>query len=1840
LNPSTLFNADGSNNFHVLWEDGERVFCRGERDANGDPPSVLAVLPALEHPAPATLDRLAHEYGLKDDLDRAWAVRPLQFVREGGRTMLVLEDPGGQPLDRHLGHPMELGQFFRLAISLSVALCELHERGIIHKDIKPTNVLFNSATEQVWLTGFGIASRLPRERQAPGPPEFIAGTLAYMAPEQTGRMNRSIDARSDLYALGVTLYQMLTGNLPFTAVDPLEWIHCHIARKPIPPSERLETVPAPVSQIVMKLLAKTAEERYQTASGLERDLRRCLTEFERQARIDPFVLGQHDMSDRLVIPEKLYGREHEVGTLLAVFDRVIKNTTPELVLVSGYSGIGKSSVVNELHKVLVPPRGLFSSGKFDQYKRDIPYSTLAQAFQGLIRPLLVKSDAELAGWRDALQEALETNGQLMIDLVPELKLIVGDQRPVPELAPQDAQRRFQRLFRRFLSVFARPEHPLALFLDDLQWLDAATLDLLEVLLTQSDVRHLMLIGAYRDNEVSAAHPLMRKLEAIRQAGARVQEIWLAPLGCEHLRELTTDALHFAPERAAPLADLVHEKTGGNPFFVIQFLHTLADEGLLTFDVDAARWSWDLKRLHAKGYTDNIVDLMVGKLARRPENTQRALQQLACLGVIADTATLAIVLGTSQDQVHVALWDALCQELVERPGDSYRFIHDRVQEAAYSMIPEASRAGAHLRIGRLLTERTPPEQHEAAIFEIVSQFNRGAALIGSREEREQVAHLNLVAGKRAKASTAYASALSYFIAGSALLAEDRWERQHDLAFALELNRAECELLMGQHAAAEERLSLLSDHADGLVGNAAVTSLKVELYTTLVRAESAIAVCIEYLRLSGVEWSAHPTDQDVRQEYERLWRQIGSREIEELVRLPPMKDPAARATMDVLTKIMPAATFTDENLGVLVATHMANISLQYGNTDASCCGYVWVAMMAGPIFGDYPSTIRFGQLGIDLVEKRGLDGFAARVYLVFGIFVVPWIQHIRSGQVYLRLTFEAGTKSGDLTYSAYSFCNMVTNLLVCAAPLHEVEREALSGIDFSRTAQYGLVVDLITPQLGLIRSLRGLTRHFGSFNDAEFDEARFEQHLKDPNLNIAACWYWIRKMQVRFLAHDYVDALEAATHAQEFLWTSRPFFEHAEYQFYAALVRAASCDLGQDEQNAVHMGPLAAHYRQLETWAKVCPHNFEDRASLVGAEIARIEDREIDAMHLYEKAVRSARANGFVHNEALACELAARFYAARGFEINSHAHLRNARQCYESWGAYGKVRQLDQLYPHLRDGKPALIANGTIGASLDHLDLATIIKVSQAVSGEIVPEKLIDTLMNTAIEQAGAERGLLILARGATPRIAAEATTSDRAVIVHLCDEAATETVLPVSVLRYVLNSRESVILDDAAAQHPFSADPYINDRQARSVLCLPLMNQANLVGALYLENNLTPNVFAPARIPALKLVASQAAISLENSRLYRDLQEREAKIRRLVDANIIGVLIIDLEGWILEANDAFLCMVGYDRDDIVSGRMRWTDLTPPRWRDLDAQRAEQVKLIGTVQAFEKEYFRKDGSRVPVLVGARFEESGNQGVAFVLDLSERKQAEAEAREIERRYGEVQMELVHANRVATMGHLTASIAHEVNQPITAMIGNAEAMLRWLAHRPPNLEESRQLLARIIKDGYRASNVVGRIREHIKKAPPQMERIEINAAIGEVIELTRGEAMKNLISVRTQLSEDLLFVEADRTQLQQVMLNLIINAIHALSESGQEPRELLIGTSMDGSNRMLVSVRDSGQGISPEHVGRLFDPFYSTKPDGMGMGLSICRSIIEGHGGRIWVTENAPRGTAFHFTIPIDLQ
>jgi PAS domain S-box-containing protein len=826
-------------------------------------------------------------------------------------------------------------------------------------------------------------------------------------------------------------------------------------------------------------------------------------------------------------------------------------------------------------------------------------------------------------------------------------------------------------------------------------------------------------------------------------------------------------------------------------------------------------------------------------------------------------------------------------------------------------------------------------------------------------------------------------------------------------------------------------------------------------------------------------------------------------------------------------------------------------------------------------------------------------------------------------------------GDPAFASYALRAVSSILLALGHPLDQLEHEAEHGLEFVR--RFGFFLDRISAPLALIRTLRGRTTKFGVLDDGRFTECSFEERTTgQPPHAFLECYYWIRKLQARFFAGDYVSAIDAANKVETWYATSASLslfmLEKEEYHFYAALSRSAWCEPMGPDPYAKHCEALGRHRRQLQAWAATCPQNFEDRATLVGAEIARIEGRTLEAMDLYERAIVSARANGFVHNEALAYELAARFYAARGFEEVAHLYLGKARRGYLRWGADGKVRQLDQLHPRLRQDERAPGPTGTIEAPVEQLDLATVIKMSQAVSGEMVLEKLIDKLMRAAIEHAGAERGLLITPRGEELHVDAEAITRGEDVIVELRDGACTPAMLPVALVRYAMRTQETVIIDDATSQNPLTADPYIVQRRARSVLCLPLINQGKLIGILHLENNLTPRVFTPERVTVLKVLASQAAISLENTRLYLDLTDREGKIRRLVDANIIGIFVGDLEGRVVEANDTFLRIIGYDREDLASGRVRWNELTPPEWRGRDTRTLAELRSTGTVQPFEKEYFRKDGSRVPVLIGsARFKEGGNEAVAFVLDLSERKRAEEEHEKLR----QLESDLAHVNRLSIMGELAASLAHEVLHPIATARNNARAGVRFLEMSPPNLNEAKEALGCVVRDVDRAKDIVGRMRDHIKKAPPRREPFDLNEAVREVIVMVRSAIAKNGIAVGTQLMDGPFPVQGDRVQLQQVVVNLILNAVEAMGSVEGGERELLVSTAQ-GHTGVRVAVRDSGPGIDPTHLERVFEAFYTTKSSGMGMGLSVCRSIIDAHGGRLWVDANEPRGAVFQFTLP----
>jgi PAS domain S-box-containing protein len=1180
-------------------------------------------------------------------------------------------------------------------------------------------------------------------------------------------------------------------------------------------------------------------------------------------------------------------------------------------------------------------------------------------------------------------------------------------------------------------------------------------------------------------------------------------------------------------------------------------------------------------------------------------------------------------------MHAALWEAVHAGLIFREDGAYKFLHDRIQQATYTLIPEKHLAEVHLRIGRALLASMMADQLAEHLFDVANQFNRGATRLIDRDEKAQVAAIDLRAGRKAKASAAYASASAYFSAGMALLDETDWGSRYELTFSMWLERAECELLSGNFDPAEQLIVELLQRGASKVDQAAVYHLKVLLHTVKSENQQAVATALTCLRLFGIDIPAHPAWDQVQAEYETIWQTLNGLPIESLIDLPLMTDSELQTAMQVLSVLTPPAYFTDFRLYCLQVCRMVNVSIQHGTSGPSAHAFGFLGIVLGLAFHRYRDAHRFAKLACDLVEKHGFIAYQAKAYVSMGIAAL-WTQPITTAIDFNRMAIRTATETGDLTSACYGMFRSVSILLLRNDPLDAVWRESLKSLDFVRKAGFRDMEDAIVSEQRFIATMQGRTATFSTFSEAQFDEAAFEAQLTGDRMPLVICWYWVVKLKTRFLSGDHAEALAAANKAKALLWSSAAQVQLLDYFYYTALTVAALYERASADEQTRWRELLSAHRDQLRELADCYPPTFADKHALVAAEIARLEGRDADAMRLYEQAIRSARDHGFVQNEGLAHEVAARFFTARGFDTVAHGCLREARRCYLRWGAFGKVRQLEQLHPHLRDAPVSASPTATIGASAERLDVGTVLKASQAVSGEIVLGELIKTLLRIAVEHAGAERGLLILFPDDEPRIAAEAMTGRGQVEVTLHQTPVSRAELPESVLHTVIRTRESVILDDASAQNPFSADEYICQKNARSVLCLPLVKQAKLIGVLYLENNLASHVFTPARISVLDLLASQAAISLENARLYNDLGEREARIRRLVDSNIVGIMIWDFQGRIIEANQAFLDMLDYSREDLISGRLRWTELTPAEWRDADEQAIAEVKAAGTVQPREKEYFRKDGSRVPVLVGATaFGGGQDEGVAFVLDLTERKRVEGALRD-------TQANLAHVVRITTLGELTASIAHEVNQPLAAVVANAEACLRWL-DRGPDLDAARRSVEWIINDGNRASEVIRRVRALAKKTDIEKEPLDVNDIVREVIELVQRELISHRASLRTELASNLPTILGDRVQLQQVMINLVMNGIEAMQSVTDRRRELVIRSCQDETRQVLVGVTDCGVGISAENANRLFNAFFTTKSSGMGMGLSICRSIVEAHGGRLSASGNEGPGATFQFVLPL---
>ncbi|WNG14775.1 AAA family ATPase [Cystobacter fuscus] len=1457
---------------------GSNVLFHAVREADGVP--VILKTPMTPSPGASEHERYRREFAILQRLrDVRGVPRPYAHERIHERPVLLLEQVQGEPLSEATGQPMEVSRFLSLALSLVSTLAEVHGHDIIHKDIKPSNILLEPSGE-ARLIDFGAATLQRVEHQEAAPAHLIEGTLAYMSPEQTGRMNRVVDYRTDFYSLGVTFYELLTGRRPFQAKDALEWFHAHLAQRPKPPHELNPQVPPALSALVMKLLAKVAEERYQSAEGLKADLERCRDALGQGGR-EVFPLGTQDSPQRFQLPQRLYGREAQAAALFEGFERVTRTGRPELLLLSGYSGIGKSSLVHELYKPVVRRRGLFLSGKFDQFQRDIPYTTLAQTLRELVGQLLAGSEEELARWHEQVNRAWDGQGQVLVDLVPQLEVLVGPQPALQELPASEAQQRFFRVVRQFASVFSTKEQPVVVFLDDLQWADSASLWLLEQMLSQPESPPILWLGAYRDNEVSPAHPLMAMLEKVREAGARRTDLRLEPLRVEQVRELVGDMLPGASQEVvSPLAVLVHEKTGGNPFFLRQLLVTLHQDGLLV-RLPKGGWRWDAEGVRARGYSENIVDFMVGRLRQFLPGTQHLLQLAACAGAVFSLQMLGTLSGLSEvEKVEQGLEPALREGLLGRVGpETYRFLHDRIQQAAHSLSSEEKRQQVHLRIGRLLLQRLSPEQVRESLFEVVSQLNAGVALMEDPTERHQLARLNAEAGKKAQAALALRPALTYFWTAFALIPGDPWETDPTLAFQVRLAQARTEFMSGDPFVAQRLAESLLPRSRSRADTVAVHVLLMDVHLGTGKFREGMNSMLECLARLGMPVSPNPTWEEAVAAHEEVWTLLGQRSIESLLELPLMTDPDMKMDVIALFKLFPGAYSSNPPLLVIILSQLLSLTLRHGVVDAAVPGYTWFGVITGSFFKRYREGFAFARLALGFVEKYNL--FAHRGDVLLGMqFSSYWVQPLPRAQELLLNGLRHALQVGDIAPACYCSVYLFANRLAMGHSLDEVYQESLVRDEYLGKTGFVDPQDWLLVIQRYVQQLRGHSLSFSTLNGEGFDERAHEARMKPERTGGAQCNYWVIKMQSRFMCGAYAEAREAADKMTGLLWASPGHLNAREGHFFRALTLAACFEEASPEQQREWLEAVARHHQQLAEWAENCPENFRALERLVFAEQSRLLGRSEEATRAYEQAIRSARENGATQYLGLASELAANFWRTREAPIVAHAFAREARAAYQRWGAWAKVQHLESQWPHLTSTPSSQDTPTTSSTDSTRIDALTVVKAQQAVSGEIELERLVTALMRAAMENAGAQKGALLRPGENTLAVAALFHLSPEGALVALDEGHHHE--LPWTLLAYVQRTREHVLIGDASQPHAFSADAYLARGGARSVLSLPLMRQEQFSGALYLENDLATNAFSPARLTLLGHLASQAAISIENARLYADVQRARTELRRAND----------------------------------------------------------------------------------------------------------------------------------------------------------------------------------------------------------------------------------------------------------------------------------------------------------------------------------------------------------------------
>ncbi|AUX22496.1 histidine kinase [Sorangium cellulosum] len=1510
----------------LIHESATSTVYRGYRNEDGAPVAVKRL--KGDRPDPAEIAKLRYEHAIARELSLPGVVRVLALEKIGANLALVMEDAGGCPLHELIGSSaLDLQAALRVARSLARTLDSIHQRGVIHMDIKPQNVIVDTSTWEAKIMDFGSATRLAQEEQRSRSPAGFEGTLAYMSPEQTGRVNRVIDARTDLYSLGITLYEMLTGRLPFQTQDLMELVHCHVARLPVPPRQLSPEIPGVVSEIVMKLLAKSPDDRYQGAYGLEADLAECLDRLQATSTIEPFPLGRRDHVDVLRVPQKLHGREAELAILDGAWRRACQGAS-EVVLVSGHAGIGKTLLVGELHRAIAQGKGYLVAGRFDRIDRTTPYRAVAHVFRELIRAFLAEPTEALAAWKERLGAAVGLNGRLVADLIPELELILGPQPGVAPLGPTEAQRRFYLTFQRFLAAIPTRERPLVVFLDDLQWADPASLKLLEQLLTGSGVGHLLFVGAYRDSEVDGGHLLSLTLAELRKAGVAAREIRLEPLELPVVIRLVADTLSCDPGRAEPLARHVMSKTHGNPFFVGQFLKALHGEKLIALDRAAGAWTWDLPRIQEMNVTDNVVDFMAGKLRELGEGARRILSLAACIGHRFDLKTLSELHGAPCHEAARELSEALREGLVVavdaesrffdvavddeangRPSGpapafdvSYRFLHDRVRQAAYLLLDDARKQAVHLRIGRLLLAGRGPGGPEGEVFEVATHLNLGAPLITDEEERRALARLNREAGKRARAGAAYETAAGYFEAGMAALGPGSWDEDYELSLALCTGLAECRCLTGQFRAGDRLFDVALEHARTRLERAQIHGARMSFHLTLGQLAEVVQCGLRALSLLGVDIpeAAGERGAQLERELGELRAYLSDHEATELLALPVVADPEGQLVLQLLADLtLPATSLRIPALGALALIKQLNLARARGTSSASAYACVMYAIFRidgvfphGTTQERYREAYAFARVGIALNERIPDARITCQLLTSFAA-ILHFFEPLRDTIKLLTRARQAGLEAGDLAYASYCCIHMISASLGLGDDLGAVAEEIEQGLALMRRTNDRLTTHVLTCARQVVANLTGRTAGAHTLSDDAFDEAAFVGAVSAPELVFVSAWYHLQKVELAFLYGDHGAARSHLDAVEQLPAGAANNFWATERALYASLVLAASYEEAEGGGRERILSAIAAHQAQLAHWAELCPANYAHKHLLVAAEVARVTGDERGAMALYDRAIDGAQASGFTRDEAMASELAARLYLAGGRVRCARAYMTDAVHAYLRWGATAKADRLTSEAPHLvaraellrippgralELPRASIQTTSTTRLSTGVLDVEAVLRAAEAIAGEVILDSVVQKLVDIAIQNAGAKKGVLILEREQRLVIEASITEDPRVVRVGQSIPVERGDEVPLSIVQYVARTREPVVLADGKREARFAADPYVAARDPRSILCLPMVHQGNVTGILYLENSASRDVFTPARLELSKLLLAQAATAVQNAVLYAHLHRRTEALR--------------------------------------------------------------------------------------------------------------------------------------------------------------------------------------------------------------------------------------------------------------------------------------------------------------------------------------------------------------------------